>query len=427
MASLMRSLIMPFLAAALVAAAPPLPEVKPHDDTANFQGSGGRVVFDPACRDYTVETLPSDPACAARVAAGETAPSLAIAASTAVLPGPRRVEAIAILERAIAKHDHPAAHYLLGMFLGTGELFTPDYARAAKHLEIASTGGNPSAADLLATLIVEGKGTPRDLPRAERLYRQAIAAGYPESATSLAILYLNGRYLPRDAEFGRRLLEAAAAAGDARAKQLAPLAGAADKFHNFQILPAEADGAVKVREYGAFDNPQIPPGYGFDDAFQAVHYAPYDDAATLAVLERDVARLPTPYRYELARRVAVRDPARALELYLLARTVMTYDALRCADAGALEAVRAWDIVTVPDMRFALKPANPETLAAAAKAALAAESALAGDTRPWWVCRAGMPAMTAAMAGKPLPLALKPAAEWPALRAQSRQPIAALVR
>lgn len=409
----------------LGAAGSTIPVVAPSDTTAPFQGDRGRVIFDPACRDYDVLTLPANAACAARVAAGETAPSIAVAAQSVGLDPVRRVEALAILERTITRENHPAAHYLLGSLLATGEAFRADPVRAVKHLTIASDHGNPAAADLLASLVVAGKGTARDMSRAVRLYEQAAAGGWPTAATSLAVLYLQGRLLPLDTARGIALLKAAAAAGDKRAAQLVPLAEAGDKINNFQIIPAAADADVKARRYGTFDNPDIPPGFGFDEKLQAVHAAPYDDAATLAALERDRAQLTTPYVYELARRLAVSAPDRALRLYLLARIRMSYDALRCSDPAALDAVGAWDRLIRADLGSALNAATADMRNAAARAALADEAVLDGRTRPWWVWRSGMAAMSAAIAGKPLPLALKPAREWPELRAKARQPVEAL--
>ncbi len=417
-------LALPVLALAAVAAAPP-PLVKPLDPAAAFQGDRGRVVFDPACRDYDVVSVAANPACAARLAAGDTAISLAVAAQTAAGPQPQRREAVAILERAIARENHPAAHYLLGNLLGTGQALPPEPARAVQHLSFASEHGNPAAADLLASLIVAGRGTPRDMPRAVRLYEQAAATGWPEAATSLAVLYLQGRLLPRDEARGRALLAAAAAAGDERAAKLVPIAAADNKVNNVQLLPAATDAAIRTQSYGVFDNPEIPPNFGYDEALQALHALPYDDPAALAMLDRDWRILRTPYLYEFARRLAVGDPQRSVRVYFLAKTRMNYDAARCADNAATEASTAWDRLIANDFAPALVQLDRAQRAAAARAAVADEALLPGDTQPWWVCRSGLAAMSAALTGKPLPVAYKPASEWPALRDAARGPLVAV--
>ncbi|MBO9579699.1 MAG: sel1 repeat family protein [Sphingobium sp.] len=415
------------LIAASALASQPLPPMKAQDPTAQLQGDGGSIKFDPACRDFTVETVKSVPDCAARLEKGETAPSLAIATQTLGGMGPTGpAQAVAILERAIRTENHPAAHYLLGMLLSTGQAgIVPRYAEAVKHLQIASDRGNPAASDLLATLLVQGKGTARDIPRAVALYKKAMADGFLNSATSLGMLYLNGRYQPADVEYGARLLEEAAKLGERRAASLAPMARATN-VHNFQLFPAADPAKVKIREFGTFDNPEIPPNFGFDEAFQALHYRPYDDSATLAELERTARLGPTPYLYELARRRAAAAPADALRLYILARTRMLYDASRCTDPSALGALRAWDTLIAPDFAFVLAAVPADDRAKALALALADEAPLSGDAIPWWVCRSSMTEMTNAVGGKVAPLSLKPVADWPKLREDARSTVSKAV-
>lgn len=410
--------------ALLLAAA--VPAVAPADPTAMFQSDTGPIKFDPACRDYNLETVTANAACAARLAKGETAPTLAIAAHTMQELPARRAEVVPLLERAIAAENHPAAHYMLGTLLGTAEAMQPDYVQAVRHLTIASDRGNPAASDLLGDLLVAGKGAPRDIPRAVASYQRAMAGGFQPAASKLALLYLQGTYGPKNEPLGKAILDAAAAAGDARATGLKALADGSAKVHNFQLFPSAEDAKVAVREFGTFDNPQIPPNFGYDESFQALHHAPYSDPAVLARLAAMPADAPTPYLYERARRLAASAPEAALRTYLLARIRMGYDARRCADPAALEAIRAWDMVTVPDLGFLLRRENLAGIRAAAAAALAEETRLPADTRPWWVCRSGMAAMQAAAAGKPAPLALKPVSEWPALRAAARAPVEALI-
>lgn len=393
------------------------------DPTSQFKGDGIVLKMDPSCRDYTLDSVTTDPACAARIAKAEPAPSLAIATHTIMETPVRRADAIALLERSAKASDSPAVHYLLGNLLASPSIMRPDYSRAVGHLSIAASRGNPAAADLLASLILDGKGAHRDVPRAIKLYETAAANGFPSAAVSLGRLYLMGRYGPIDEIRGRAWLDAATAVGAPSAAQLAPLASGISKTHNFQLMPAADPKSVRTVEFGPFDNPDIPPNFGFDTAFQKVHAIEFDDAATRTMLVSQAHTMPTPYLYELARRLAPLDPARATKTYLIARMRMAYDASRCADPAAMEALRAWDMLVGGDIRFLFSDGPPSKTIVLE--ALADEAQMPSDTQPWWVCRSGMAEMTAAMGGKVGPLKLKPAVEWPALRETARSKISAL--
>ena len=179
-----------------LAAATTQPVVTAADPTSQFKGDGIALKMDPSCRDYTLDSVTTDPACAARIAKAEPAPSLAIATHTIMETPARRADAIALLERSAKASDSPAVHYLLGNLLASPSMMRPDYSRAVGHLSIAASRGNPAAADLLASLILDGKGAHRDVPRAIKLYETAAANGFPSAAVSLGKLYLMGRYGP---------------------------------------------------------------------------------------------------------------------------------------------------------------------------------------------------------------------------------------
>ena len=222
------------------------PLVTPDDPSAHFRGDGTSLKMDPACRDFNLETVASDAACAARIAAAEPAPSLAIAVQTISQVPARSSEAMTLLERSATISDHPAVHYLLGNLLASPSILKPDYGAATRHLTVAADRGNPAAADLLATLILEGKGVRRDVPRAIQLYEKAAANGFPSAAVSLGKLYLMGRYVPVNEARGRAWLNAAAVVGAPSAAQLAALASGGSKVNNFQLIPAARIADVKV-------------------------------------------------------------------------------------------------------------------------------------------------------------------------------------
>jgi hypothetical protein len=138
-----------------------------------------------------------------------------------------------------------------------------------------------------------------------------------------------------------------------------------------------------------------------------------------------MATLPTPYLYELARRLAVKDAARSLTTYLVARTRMSYDASRCRDTASLESLRAWDMLIASDLRFLFVAARLTPMVV--NSALVKERKLPADTQPWWVCRSGMSAMSAAASGKAGPLQLRPLVEWPEIRKAAQMTLAKLAQ
>ena len=412
------------IAAAQAAAPAPPPRVAAPDVTAPFSATRGAIKFDKVCRGVTVASLPASPACAERAGRGETAASIELAMSTVMAAGSGEEagRGIAVLERSIAAENHPAAHYLLGTLLGTGERLPPDFPKAVRHLEQAAAGGNFAAMDLLATMVLEGRGTAQDVPRAISLYERAMAGGMAGTAPRLALLYLQGNYLPRDEAKAKAILDAAVAAGVPDASSMLTMMTA--KVTNYQMHPSP-DGA-ELRVYGPLDTPVIPPAFGFTDDFRKLHHGAYSDPAVLARLEREQSTLPTPYLYELARRIAPLSADKARGYWMLARLRMAYDSARCSDPGAMEAVGAWDRVVIRDLHYTVARIAPATMKAAVEFALERESAMPGDSRPWWVCYSGMSAYSTALDKKRPALALKPARDWPKLRQEARERFKALL-
>ncbi|HZF95196.1 MAG TPA: hypothetical protein VEZ20_10045 [Allosphingosinicella sp.] len=406
--------------AAQAPAAAPAPAIAAPSESAPFSATSGRLIFDRDCDGLTFDTLPANRACAARVARGETGPSIKVAfTSLQASRSPATIAAaIAQLERAISAENHPAALYAAGSLLTTGELAFPDYARGIPLLERAAAGGNAAAADLLAGFVLDGRGVAQDVPRAVALYERAAAGGMDGAATRLALLYLTERHIPRDVPRGRRILEAAAAANVRGAAQYLLMLGSEENASNYQLHPDPDPARIEVRNHPTLANPEIPPAFGFTDEFRRVHYSSLSDPAILSRLERDHANLPTPWLYEIARRAALVSPERGLGWLMLARLRMSYDAMRCADPQAREGPTAWEILVRPDFYSILAHATPEQMRGARLFALERDAALPAGTRPWWVCHAGMGGFAAAAEGPP-PLRLVPESEWPAIRTRLR--------
>ncbi|QHL90727.1 hypothetical protein GVO57_07610 [Sphingomonas changnyeongensis] len=413
-------MIAALFAMALQATAPVQPVSRPAAGAARawLGEEGARLAIDPACHVTDEALLAARPDCAARLARGETGVSLQLAAALAGSSPQGSARALAILERAIAAEDHSAAHYLMGALLGTAERLPPDYARARRHLQIAADRGNIAAADLLGQLLIDGKGGPRDAAGGIALLDRAAKAGFPGASVKLALTLLQGRRVPRDVARGLAVLDAAQAAGDRQAQMLRVMA-TSTKVHNYQLLPAPVPAQVRPQNYSVIDNPRIPPAFGFDADMQRLHDLPFSDQAVLDDLARRAPTGPTPLLYELARRQSGVDAERALATYMLAKLRMTYDAARCVDPAADEALIAWDRLVGPDLAFMTRWRGDARYRAAIDAALTQEATLPGDAEPWWVCRAGMAAMTAAMGGNAGPLRLKPRDSWPALRDAAR--------
>lgn len=413
-------------AAAAQAPAPATPRVGAPTATAPFSATKGNLQFDRACRDLTFETLASDRGCAARVGRGESAPTMEVVMGSLMrsyTPENVRV-ALRMLDRAIAAEAHPAAQYLAGTLLATAEAVAPDHARGVAYLEKAVAGGNVAAADLLGLMVLEGKGAAQDVPRAVKLLEKAADGGMEGSAARLAQVYLAGTHIPPNPDLARRILEAAVTAGSSAAPGMLAMLDGESRIHNIQLIPAEDPAKVTLRKYGTFDNPPIPPAFGFTEEFQRLHYSAYGDTAVLVRLERDYPRLPTPYIYELTRRMAAVSPDKARGYLLLGRLRLLYDVRRCSDPQASQAMSAWTDFAQRDIQHVLKGMTRDQFEAARRFALEREAALPADTRPWWVCYSGMVSYSAAADGKPVSLPLVPQSEWPRLRQKVRDELIA---
>lgn len=404
------------------AATAPAREIVPVSPKARLGSTRAELRLDGACASVTLATLAASQACAARVGRGESGPTLEVVMATrAAAPADRETTGLLPpLDRAIGAEGHPALLYLAGFLLTADELTRRDYPRGVAYLEKAVAGGNAAAADLLATMALEGRGTPRDPVRAAVLLEQAAAGGMENSAMRLALLYLDSYHRPRDVAKGRRILEQAAAAGISVASAYLGLLDMEGRSHGYQIYPSEDPAEVEVRDYTTIETPKVPPAFGFTDALKQLHFSAYSDPALLARLERDYATLPSPFLFELARRMAAVSAEKAQGYYLLAQLRMDYDIERCVDSDeARQAMPLWDQFLLADLVPAFVSLDSAGIQAAGRFAMEREAAMPANTRPWWICYAGMATYAAMAEGKPPPLRLKREAEWPALRKAAR--------
>ncbi len=428
-----RYLLAAFCLVALSGAAPaqppaaaPVRKIAPVSPNARLGAARGELRLDGACASVTLATLAANASCAARVGRGESGPTLEVVTATrAAAPSDRSTTGLLPpLERAIAAEGHPALLFLAGFLITADELTRRDYPRGVAYLEKAAAGGNAAAADLLATMVLEGRGTRRDPARTAALLEQAAAGGMENSAIRLALLHLDSYHRPRDLAKGRQILEQAAAAGIAVASAYLGMLDLEGRSHGYQIHPSEDPAQVKVRDYTTIETPKLPPAFGFTDALKQIHFSAYSDPALLARLERDHATLPTPFLFELSRRMAAVSAEKAQGYFLLAQLRMNYDIERCADSDqAGQAMPLWAGLIESDLVPAFVTLDAAGIEAAGRFALEREAAMPGDTRPWWICYGNMATFAALADGKPPPLRLKPKAEWPALRKAGRDNLA----
>ena len=406
-----------------VAATAVTPEVKVAPAVANpaWVSNGVQLQPAPECLGVTLDTLDVNSKCKIAVEQFQPGAIVPVAIRT-IASTTRHADAVSLLEKSTQRSDHPVTHAVLGLMLSSGEHVQPDYPRALLHLQIASDAGNPSAINQLAKLLYEGRGTERDLARATKMSAKAAALGYHRAATDLAQLYHVGLLLPRDETLSREWLNAAIAAGDPTAKKLANTIASEKKVHLLQVLPSPDPAKVRIVDYSPLTQPEVRADFGFDEAFENIFKQPYSDPATLAQLERDARQLPTPYLFELARRLAGTDKDRARKTLLVAQMRMAYDAARCMDsAAAYEAIPAWTQFATRDARYlTLDPPPPNFF----NEVLAIEASFPADNQPWWLCRAGNAARLAAAISEADPritntLRLIPKAEWPAIREKFR--------
>lgn len=123
--------------------------------------------------------------------------------------------------------------------------------------------------------------------------------------------------------------------------------------------------------------------------------------------------VPPVLLFEVTRRSVVSNPDLALEAYLLGRARVIYDARRCLDSSAINAV---PIATsfagehVP----ALIEAHPESFERILRRIHDNREAFNGQNSPWWICSFGDTAVSAAQNGATLsgPEWLKSELVWP---------------
>jgi hypothetical protein len=133
-----------------------------------------------------------------------------------------------------------------------------------------------------------------------------------------------------------------------------------------------------------------------------------DEADSDAIVEQLWARRdlnPPIFLFEVARRLAVTDPERALEAYFLGRTRTIYDAQRCLDSTALTVIDAATNFGGEEITNVMA-VDGERLERVIRRVQESGAAFGGLHSPWWACSYGEAAYFAAVNNAPLT-----GAEW----------------
>jgi hypothetical protein len=167
------------------------------------------------------------------------------------------------------------------------------------------------------------------------------------------------------------------------------------------------------RTTGLANTPEIPPSAGYNQEFQRIANQPMtDNQRVIPQLKENIQTLPTPYLFELARRLAHENDIDAIKWFWVARIRARYDAARCADKSAAQGASYWPSYAIKAFEMAKRD-----MQAAGKIgfeAIELEKAFPADSLPEWICRHGMQAMLSAIQKRPMADMYVPRSEWPAL-------------
>ena len=100
----------------------------------------------------------------------------------------------------LAADNNITAHETLGTLALQGKAMTQNYAKAARHFEVAMRQGSESATFVLGQLHIKGLGMAKDNETGLRLITQSANAGNYQAMTMLASLLANGEDAPQDSQ-----------------------------------------------------------------------------------------------------------------------------------------------------------------------------------------------------------------------------------
>jgi hypothetical protein len=208
------------------------------------------------------------------------------------------------------------------------------------------------------------------------------------------------------------------------------------------LAAAFLSGASSAQEIGGTRNPVLTEVTLEGD--QTTHFVVGDGAwgdvlAEMGVMrseprsrDREIAEqlyesrdvIPAGYLFEAARRYASFDPDMAVYVFFLARGRTLYDAMRCLDSTATNAVPIVSDMAGGDVAIFMNVSDDGSAFANITAMQAAldrlqenGEAFTGGYSPWWICSASDSVFFAAVNNAPMPQNewLKPESVWPSAR------------
>lgn len=118
---------------------------------------------------------------------------------------------------ASAGAQDPAAQFLLGQRLATGDGVARNDTEAVRWLALAADRGHVPAQHALGRMIDAGRGVQRNLDEVVRLYRVAAGAGHADAQYDLGLLHERGEGVPRNLSIAKAWYRKAASRGHLKA------------------------------------------------------------------------------------------------------------------------------------------------------------------------------------------------------------------
>lgn len=162
---------------------------------------------------------------------------------------------------------------------------------------------------------------------------------------------------------------------------------------------------------------------GLAQAFTTIHKAPQDkNAVVIAWLKQKSDSLPAPFMMELGSRVFAQDHNAGLRWYILGRIRASYDARRCTDRTASQAISAL-VMEYPEIfKYFRAHRKDKDYLKTWKEALDWEKTHPYSASPSWICSHGIQAFRQSPASLTVPKE-----DWPEIRAKTLQETEAFLK
>jgi hypothetical protein len=346
------------------------------------------------------------------------------------------VTALPMLRQA-ADAGNDYAQVLLAQILLNGRAGVTDPVEAAnlyQKLAVQDPGKSKYVAIAqlnLAALYWSGRGVEKDTTRALKLYRQSADNGSIDAQKTLVGVYYRGDGGPKDLVQAFKWALVCFANGKTDLKPLIVAlsreASAAQRAEALQQAKGQFpnlkfEEAVAIAD-ALYPRVEVQKGLpskfqNLPEAFRTLHEQPLDNSPTIIPkLQASIKTLSPPLIFELSRRILSQDKQEALTLFWLARLRMVYDASRCTDSTAAQAVPSLDAIAVDVIRYGSE--HPDQSRSGRLAALERETTFPLDTSPEWICVQGMNSISAAMGNRGFENWLKPVAQWQSIHQSVR--------